>query len=252
MLRHVTSAMLLAIAFNAGAAQSMAGAPGPLQKGTTVRVWAPTKSIDARRGWVDNRRGDTIDVKFPAADAHLETDERWEVVTLASADVERIEIQRQGRWWLVDFTNAAPQLVEESAPGLALDPGSPVRVWTRDRQLRGAQAAMVLSARDTLELDFGRPGTSRQLRRLALDDVTRLEVPARGFTYGKGALRGWGFGLTTGAAIALITGRCSDASCAGIPHTFVPYMITGGVSGIGVGLLASWWSQHRWHSVDLR
>jgi hypothetical protein len=230
---------------------------GPLQKGATVRVWSAHHGLVARKGWIDARSGDSLTLKV-AADAHLEYDDRWQMITLARWEVDTIDVQAQGRWWRSGFTDASPRLLPEVAPAksaLTQVPNqTPVRLWSRANRLDGAQAVLVNQRDDTLDVAFGRPSgaATRDVRSIATSRIDRLQVPARGFAYGKGAWRGFAIGATLGFGGTLLTDQCTKQNCTIVPPLAIQNGLIGAGSGIVLGLLSSYWSHHRWKTVDLR
>src|SRR5437868_569208 len=113
-MRRSIAGLALAVSCVAHAQES---APGPLQRGTTVRVWSAVHDYIARRGWIEQRTPDSIAVRFPI-DSEAAGSSAWETVMIARSDVDTIDVQMRGRWWRADFTDAAPQfLARQEVPG---------------------------------------------------------------------------------------------------------------------------------------
>jgi hypothetical protein len=229
---------------------------GPLQKGATVRVWSARQGFVARKGFIDARNGDTLTVKFPGTGSG-EYDDRWTMVTLQRWEVDTIDVLQQGRWWRADFSGASPRLLPGEVPSETalsrVTPQTPVRVWSAANRLKGSEAVLVNQRGDTIDFVLGEaPGATSPVRPIRTSQLERLEVPAQGWDYPRARLRGFGFGMAAGIALAMGTGHCSKSDCRAIPYTTPTYGIIGGVAGMTTGWLLAWRSHHRWKAVDLR
>ena len=236
--------------------------PTLLRKGDNVRLWSARRHLLKQNGWMESLTGSVLSLRVPA-DAHLETDELYTTLILDTAEIDTLEVQRDGAWWRANFSGLPFTLVDPRAHSDNVLERIPlytrVRVWSPLNQLDGNRGVLVDVRADTIDVHFA-PGEPTPPRALAITTLQRVQVPRERLAYTTGVWRGAITGAVLGVITALATESCAGTGptdaihspqCAVFSKNAVPYGLVGAAAGSVAGAVYAWWTRSRWTDVAL-